>query len=149
MFSPTLTRSVPTNDLAWSHSLLGKLTRFLSCQESLPPDLFVCQGNQVEAEALKYTLENEPTDLVTGNPLVVGKVLLQVLREMPEPLLSFQAYDSFLMIQYVEKESDKLDITRSLLKAIQTRPKSLLYQLVSLLLYHGEKNVIPLGEWCG
>lgn len=73
-------------------------------EEVQPNDLFEAEVSDTETEALLRKLETEPNSELSGNPLVVGQALLQVLKDMPEPLLGFQAYDSFLMLQYIQKD---------------------------------------------
>lgn len=114
-------------------------------EEAQPNDLFEAEVSDTEKEALLKKLETEPNSELSGNPLVIGQALLQVLKDMPEPLLGFQAYDSFLMLQYIQKDKgcyhknssyppkDKLDITRLYLKSLPVRPKAIVYQLFSLL----------------
>jgi len=82
--------------------------------------------------------QNEAVDLNSVDPLLVGSVLLQILQDLPEPLLSFQAYDSFLMLQYIQRHDEKVEISHHLLQSLPARPRTILHQLFALLIKLGD-----------
>lgn len=51
----------------------------------------------------------------TKEPLVIAELLKQFLASLPEPLLTFQLYDSFLLTQTIQAPSDRVWAYRFLL----------------------------------
>eukprot|EP01095_Lingulamoeba_sp_RSL-Kostka_P009597 TRINITY_DN3335_c0_g1_i1.p1 TRINITY_DN3335_c0_g1~~TRINITY_DN3335_c0_g1_i1.p1 ORF type:complete len:349 (-),score=69.79 TRINITY_DN3335_c0_g1_i1:312-1358(-) len=67
----------------------------------------------------------------TKNPHVIAQILKSYLSSLPEPLLTYQFYDSFLLLSTIKYYQDKLIITSSLLGQLPTgfynTTKQLLY----------------------
>eukprot|EP01116_Phalansterium_solitarium_P000710 TRINITY_DN10556_c0_g1_i1.p1 TRINITY_DN10556_c0_g1~~TRINITY_DN10556_c0_g1_i1.p1 ORF type:complete len:788 (+),score=231.60 TRINITY_DN10556_c0_g1_i1:112-2475(+) len=95
--------------------LLVKLLRFLQAKEiqgSRAEGIFgPFRGNQLEVHDLKAKIRYERNNVqlmnYTRNALVVAELLKQYLGSMPQPLLTYEAYDSFLLVQTTLRSKDE------------------------------------------
>ena len=73
-----------------------------------------------------------PTDLdyESYNVHVLANVLKSFLREMPEPLLSFDRYDDFLRASELSETTDRVSTLMSLIKKLPTSHHALLERLI-------------------
>jgi len=83
-----------------------------------------------KGEQVTLTNEGEPN----YGPAEVAGLLKLYLRALPEPLLTFERYNSFLFLQQNSTEhKDKLLAIKALLDTLPAPNKILLYQLIKLL----------------
>jgi myosin-9 len=52
--------------------------------------------------------EGEKADLSAMNPHALASVLKEFLRELPEPLLTFEAYNDFILASDITDRTDKV-----------------------------------------
>ncbi|XP_037024477.1 unconventional myosin-IXa-like isoform X2 [Bradysia coprophila] len=69
-------------------------------------------------------------DYESYNVHVLANVLKSFLREMPEPLLSFDRYDDFLRASELSETADRISTLMSLIKKLPTSHHALLERLV-------------------
>ncbi|KAL6080590.1 hypothetical protein QOT17_000232 [Balamuthia mandrillaris] len=101
--------------------LLQKLCRFLTSKGTRTPGLF---GDNVEAshkeelefvkKKINFDKDNSDISSFTQNPLVAAEVLRQYLFALPEPLLTFDLYDSFLITLTMVEREDRMACLQAL-----------------------------------
>lgn len=100
-------------------NILQKLVRYLHARALYLENIFETQVPKSEVKMLKRKInaEKEGVQLATyvKSPHVVAEILKIFLAKLPEPLLSFEAYDSFLMVLSLEEFQDRISALRKVL----------------------------------
>lgn len=91
-------------------------------------------GAQTKVKAVKAAIEADPAgvDFSEISVHVLATILKFFFREMPEPLLTYEAYDPLLHAAELQDPEDKLQTTFSILKSL---PK-LNYDILERLIFH-------------
>lgn len=91
-------------------------------------------GAQLKVKAVKAAIEADPAgvDFSEISVHVLATILKFFFREMPEPLLTYEAYDPLLHAAELQDPEDKLQTTFSILKSL---PK-LNYDILERLIFH-------------
>ncbi|CAL4061590.1 unnamed protein product, partial [Meganyctiphanes norvegica] len=91
-------------------------------------------GGQVKVKAVKAAIEKDPdgVDFSDISVHVLATILKFFFREMPEPLLTYEAYDPLLHAAELQDPEDKLQTTFNILKSL---PK-LNYGILERLIFH-------------
>jgi hypothetical protein len=117
----------PINPNGDAPPLLGKFSRFLQQKALNTENIFQAQPNlDAEVQQVKKLLlkdhqspessnENLQIASYTRNPHVIAELTKQYLASLPEPLFTFQLYDSFLLTHTISNESDRVWAYRFLL----------------------------------
>lgn len=91
-------------------------------------------GVSSKIKELKIKMSEMPScaelDYETYNIHVLANVLKSFLREMPEPLLSFDRYDDFLRASELSESTDRVSTLMSLIKKLPPSHHALLERLV-------------------
>lgn len=119
----------PINPASEGPPLLGKLIRFLQTKTATTENLFVTTP-EIEAEVqvvkknILRDMATHPSALnddslqlssYTKNAHVIAELLRLFLSSLPEPLLTFHLYDSFLLTQTIQSPADRVWAYRFLL----------------------------------
>ncbi|MPC21470.1 Unconventional myosin-IXa [Portunus trituberculatus] len=96
--------------------------------------LYRKSGAQTKVRAVKAHMERDPDNIdFTNTPVhVLATILKFFLRELPEPLLTFECYDALLHATELQDEEDQLQTIFSIIKGI---PK-LNFDLLERLVFH-------------
>lgn len=96
--------------------------------------LYRKSGAQTKVRAVKAHMERDPDNIdFRGTPVhVLATILKFFLRELPEPLLTFDCYDPLLHATELQDEEDQLQTIFSIIKGI---PK-LNFDLLERLIFH-------------
>lgn len=88
----------------------------------------------VQVRAVKTHMERDPDNIdFTNTPVhVLATILKFFLRELPEPLLTYECYDALLHATMLQDEEDQLQTIFSIIKGI---PK-LNFDLLERLVFH-------------
>lgn len=122
------------------HNMISVLHRAIDL-----PGLFRCRGSREELTVLREALEAEH-DIPAGTQIyTVAHCLLQWLYELPEPLLCYEHFDSFLDCNSIESLSDRIRNFQLLVDQVSWWKLPVLLQVVNLFTtalmpVHAEKN---------
>lgn len=101
---------------------------------SLPLTFMMITFSLVQVRAVKAYIERDPDGIdFTNTPIhVMATILKFFLRELPEPLLTYDCYDTLLHATELQDEEDQLHTIFSIIKGI---PK-LNFYLLERLVFH-------------
>lgn len=105
--------------------------------------IFRRSGVSSEVQKLKKQCEQkQPIDFASANIFSLGALLKALLRDLPEPVLTYTHYSQFVSLIHVE-ESDQLMALKKLLQQLPKANQLLLQEIIELLcdvLSHSGKN---------
>lgn len=87
-------------------------------------------NSKIKELKLKMSESTGEIDYELYNVHVLANVLKTFLREMPEPLLSFDRYDDFLRASELSETTDRVSTMMSLIKKLPTQHHALLERLI-------------------
>jgi len=87
-------------------------------------------NSKIKELKLKMSESEDEIDYELYNVHVLANVLKLFLREMPEPLLSFDRYDDFLRASELSETIDRVSTMMSLIKKLPTSHHALLERLI-------------------
>ena len=127
------------------HNMISALHRAIDI-----PELFRRRSSREELIVLRDALEAEQDIPAGTNVHTVAHCLLQWLYELPDPLLCFEHYDSFLSCNSIESLSDRVRNFQLLADQVSWWHMPLLVQILNLfatalLPEHAEKNGLCLS----
>jgi RhoGAP domain len=103
-------------------AVLAKLVRYLQARALNIGDLFEVKPPQQEVANVRrrIVLDRGGIQLssYTKDPHVVAELLKQYLAALPEPILSYECYDSFVNVSTLARKSDRLSLLRMLVMAL-------------------------------
>jgi len=111
--------------------------------------IFLVTGMVVKIAELKLRIDQgENIDFSTCKDChVVTCILKAFLRELPDPLLTFDLYDNFLEAQSITDENKRIAKFKTLIKALPPDNVNLLkplLQFISIVAEHSAKNKMPI-----
>jgi len=112
--------------------------------------IFRIPGHQTAMESLAEAFYKCETSLVGGiTPLVdahiVAELLKKVLRDMPEPLFSFDLHSEFIKAATLEDQHQRIEKTRTLFRQLPLLVRNTICYLFPLLIevcQHSDKNLM-------
>ena len=103
-------------------AVLAKLVRYLQARAFNMPDIFQKKPAFSEVSALRRRLAIEKASIsltsYAKDPHVVAEVLKQYLAALPEPVFTFAAYNSFVLVLTVVDAIDRISLLRVLLYSL-------------------------------
>lgn len=87
-------------------------------------------SSKIKELKMKMAESTDEIDYELYNVHVLANVLKSFLREMPEPLLSFDRYDDFLRASELSETADRVSTMMSLIKKLPTSHHALLERLI-------------------
>ncbi|XP_042236083.1 unconventional myosin-IXb-like isoform X2 [Homarus americanus] len=115
-------------------SVIDRLITSIELYGLYTEGLYRKSGAQTKVRALKAHMERDPDNIdFTDTPIhVLATILKSFFRELPEPLLTFECYDSLLHATDLQDPDDQLQTIFNIIKGI---PK-LNYDLLERLIFH-------------
>lgn len=136
--SPSALFGVPITSLCWSadgaikipHKIEQLITR-IEIHGIYTEGLYRKSGVNSKIRELKAQM-NEPDEIVLDqiNMHVLANVLKLFLREMPEPLLTFDRYDDFLRASELSETTERVSTLMSLIKKLPPAHHAMLERLI-------------------
>lgn len=118
--------------------ILSKVLRYLLQKGVTTEGIFVVTPHATkELQALRRHLKTERESVQisshTKNPHVVAEVTKQFLQMLPEPLLTFEHYDAFLLLLNVKRHDDRMAVAKQLISRLPNGFRSTVKQVLGLL----------------
>ncbi|GAM23976.1 hypothetical protein SAMD00019534_071510 [Acytostelium subglobosum LB1] len=140
----TILQGTPIPHNSEGHPILLKLVRYLHTKGTSLEHVFKVQSHDFneEFQLVKKNLlrdisvgDGEQVQLssLTNNPHVVAELLKQYLLYLPEPLFTYQLYDSFLLTNTILSKQDKLWAYRFLMAYLPQGFRATIKNVLGLL----------------
>jgi hypothetical protein len=132
----------PVEKLNSAFSITTKLIKFLLLRGLATDALFLEELNEGQAHECKTLLKRLKEDSLehsqellehTKHVQVVAQLLLEFLKDLPEPLLTYANYDSFIMSMYIKEKAHRTKYCATLLNTTPPHHVALTTQLLTLL----------------
>jgi len=141
---PPVQGEAPQSSIAEETALSHPRNTIEAQQPTVPASFNYGELAQLQ-QAIQTSGENLQVSDITRDPRVVAQVLIGLLWNVPDPLFTFELYDSFILSQAMVLEKDKVEYVNQLLNSL---PKSyatvvnLMLELCTLLLDNAQLNNI-------
>eukprot|EP01118_Nematostelium_gracile_P017049 TRINITY_DN7171_c0_g2_i1.p1 TRINITY_DN7171_c0_g2~~TRINITY_DN7171_c0_g2_i1.p1 ORF type:complete len:406 (+),score=101.87 TRINITY_DN7171_c0_g2_i1:55-1218(+) len=114
--------------------VVSKCIDYLNRQNALETEgIFRVSGPKTEIEALKKSYEDDkkPDLMKVDDVHVITGVLKQFFRELPQPLLTYELYDSFLKTHEIESHEERARALRPIVQQLPTTNRETLHTLMN------------------